>query len=65
VRAFLLALARERAAPTLIVGHGASGRILRAYLTGARRADAPRLPAPHDRVFHIAKGRERAIAPSD
>lgn len=56
VREFLLALD----APAVIVGHGASGRILRAYLTGLSPRRAPHLPAPQDRVFHIRRGRERA-----
>lgn len=57
VREFLTALDR----PAIIAGHGASGRILRAYLLGLKPSRAPHLPAPQDRAFEIARGRERAI----
>jgi probable phosphoglycerate mutase len=57
VRDFLTTLDR----PAIITGHGASGRILRAYLLGLKPSRAPHLPAPQDRVFEIAKGRERAV----
>lgn len=57
VRDFLTALDR----PAIIAGHGASGRILRAYLLGLKPSRAPHLPAPQDRAFEIAKGRERAL----
>lgn len=57
VREFLLALDR----PAVIAGHGASGRILRAYLLGVKPSRAPHLPAPQDRVIEIRRGREREI----
>lgn len=57
VRDFLTGLDR----PAVIAGHGASGRILRAYLLGLKPSRAPHLPAPQDRVFEIAKGRERSL----
>lgn len=60
VRGFLQTIAAAKA-PMLIVGHGASGRILRAFLTGAKRDRAPHLPAPQDRVFEIARGRESML----
>lgn len=47
--------------PAVIAGHGASGRILRAYLIGLKPSRTPHLPAPQDRVFEIASGRERAL----
>lgn len=57
VRDFLTALDR----PAVIAGHGATGRILRAYLLGLKPSRAPHLPAPQDRVFEIMRGREREI----
>ena len=57
VREFLTALDR----PAVIAGHGASGRILRAYLLGLKPSRTPHLPAPQDRVFEILRGREREI----
>lgn len=57
VRDFLTGLDR----PAVIVGHGASGRILRAYLLGLKPSRTPHLPAPQDRAFEIAKGREREV----
>jgi probable phosphoglycerate mutase len=57
VRDFLKSLDR----PAIITGHGASGRILRAYLLGLKPSRTPHLPAPQDRVFEIANGREREI----
>jgi probable phosphoglycerate mutase len=60
VRDFLHAIADLRA-PMLIVGHGASGRILRAFLIGEKRDRAPHLPAPQDCVFEIARGRETLL----
>jgi probable phosphoglycerate mutase len=57
VREFLTTLDR----PAVIAGHGASGRILRAYLLGLKPSRAPHLPAPQDKVFAISHGRERAI----
>lgn len=55
VREFLVSLDR----PAVIAGHGASGRILRAYLLGLKPSRAPHLPAPQDKVFEIRQGRER------
>jgi probable phosphoglycerate mutase len=46
--------------PTVIVGHGASGRILRGYLLGLAPRRGPHLSAPQDRVFRISRGREDA-----
>lgn len=60
VRGFLQTIADAKA-PMLIVGHGASGRILRAFLTGAKRDHAPHLPAPQDCVFEIMHGREKML----
>lgn len=57
VRNFLAALDR----PAVIAGHGASGRILRAYLLGTKPSRTPHLPAPQDRVFEIRQGREREL----
>jgi probable phosphoglycerate mutase len=60
VRGFLQSIADAKA-PMLIVGHGASGRILRAFLIGEKRHRAPHMPAPQDCVFEIARGRERRL----
>ena len=57
IREFLTTIDR----PTVIVGHGASGRILRGYLLGLRPRRVPHLPAPQDRVFKISRGREDAL----
>lgn len=57
VREFLMTLDR----PAVIAGHGASGRILRAYLLGLKPSRTPHLPAPQDKVFEIVNGREREI----
>jgi probable phosphoglycerate mutase len=57
VREFLTGLDR----PAVIAGHGASGRILRAYLLGVKPSRTPHLHAPQDKAFEIAKGREREI----
>jgi probable phosphoglycerate mutase len=57
VRDFLASLDR----PAVITGHGASGRILRAYLLGLKPSRTPHLPAPQDKVFEIARSRERAL----
>jgi probable phosphoglycerate mutase len=56
IRDFLTTLDR----PAVIVGHGASGRILRGYLTGLKAARVPHLSAPQDVVFHVSAGRETA-----
>ena len=47
--------------PSVIVGHGASGRILRGYLLGLKPGRVPHLEAPQDKVFHISRGIENAI----
>ncbi len=47
--------------PAVIVGHGATGRLLRGYLTGARPARVPHLKMRQDVVFHIRGRREREI----
>mgnify|MGYP001175074793 CR=1 FL=1 len=47
--------------PAIIVGHGASGRILRGYLLGLKPSRVPHLDAPQDKVFQIARGAETAI----
>lgn len=57
VRDFLTSLDR----PAVITGHGASGRVLRAYLLGLKPSRTPHLPAPQDKVLEIARGREREI----
>ncbi len=57
VRDFLLHLKR----PAVIVGHGATGRILRGYLLGLGRNRVPGLSSPHDAVFRIERGREFVI----
>lgn len=57
VREFLTGLDR----PTVIAGHGASGRILRAYLLGLKPSRAPHLSSPHDKVYEIVLGREKEI----
>jgi probable phosphoglycerate mutase len=48
-------------APAVIVGHGATGRILRGYLTGAQPRRVPHLKMRQDIVIHIHGGREREI----
>lgn len=48
-------------APAVIVGHGATGRILRGYLTGVRPRRVPHLKMRQDVVFHIRGGKEREI----
>jgi len=48
-------------APAVLVGHGASGRILRGYLLGLKPSRVPHLEAPQDRVFKIARGVELAL----
>lgn len=48
-------------APAVIVGHGATGRLLRGYLTGATPRRVPHLAMPQDVVFHIRGGRERVV----
>lgn len=57
VRDFLTDLS----APAVIVGHGATGRLLRGYLTGTRPARVPHLAMRQDVVFHIRGGKEREI----
>jgi probable phosphoglycerate mutase len=57
IREFLVTIDR----PTVIVGHGASGRILRGYLLGLRPTHVPHLPAPQDKVFVMRKGRELSL----
>jgi len=44
--------------PSLIVGHGASGRLLRGYLRGLKPKAVAHLPAPQDVVFKLNKGKE-------
>ncbi|MEM9168998.1 MAG: histidine phosphatase family protein [Pseudomonadota bacterium] len=56
-RAFL----EELRGPCLIAGHGASGRLLRGYLTGMARDAVPLLKAPQDKVFRLSGGREAAV----
>lgn len=57
IREFLTGLDRV----SVIVGHGATGRILRGYLTGMRPTRVPHMPSPQDVVFHIERGRERQL----
>ncbi|MBY0420786.1 MAG: histidine phosphatase family protein [Parvularculaceae bacterium] len=47
--------------PAVIVGHGATGRLLRGYVTGAPLHRVPHLAMPQDVVFHIRGGREREL----
>lgn len=47
--------------PAIIVGHGASGRLLRGYLTRCDRHAVPHLPARQDRVYLLRDGREVEI----
>jgi probable phosphoglycerate mutase len=57
VRDFLIGLDRA----SVIVGHGATGRILRGYLTGMRPTRVPHIASPQDVVFYIARGRESRL----
>jgi probable phosphoglycerate mutase len=57
IRDFLLTIDR----PAIIVGHGASGRILRGYLLGLKPSRVPHLPSPQDKVFKISRARETAV----
>ncbi len=57
VRDFLVTIDR----PAVIVGHGASGRILRGYLLGLKPKQVPHLDSPQDVVFRISRGREVAL----
>lgn len=56
-REFLLTLT----GPTVIVGHGASGRILRGYLCDYNRHDVAHMKTPQDTFWEIRGGREKAI----
>ncbi len=47
--------------PAVLVGHGASGRILRGYLLGLKPSRVPHLEAPQDKVFRIVRGRETSL----
>lgn len=47
--------------PAVIVGHGATGRLLRGYLTGVRPHHVPHLKMRQDVVWHISGGREREL----
>ena len=47
--------------PTVITGHGASGRLLRGYLCGLKREDVPHLPAPQDVIFKLHHRKETKI----
>jgi len=47
--------------PALIVGHGASGRILRGFLRGLKRDEVPHLVARQDIVLKLERGREVEI----
>ncbi|ADM10062.1 phosphoglycerate/bisphosphoglycerate mutase [Parvularcula bermudensis HTCC2503] len=57
IRHFLEDLRR----PTVIVGHGASGRILRGYCIGLDQSRVGHLPSPQDRVFHLTEGTETSL----
>jgi len=57
VREFLT----ELETPAVIVGHGATGRILRGYLLGLSVRTTPHLPAPQDVVFRLRQGREETL----
>ncbi|RFB04176.1 histidine phosphatase family protein [Parvularcula marina] len=56
-REFLL----ELKGPALIVGHGASGRILRGYLCGLDRQGLTHLKSPQDLVFELKGGKEKTV----
>ncbi|MEM9233507.1 MAG: histidine phosphatase family protein [Pseudomonadota bacterium] len=56
-REFLL----ELKGPALIVGHGASGRILRGYLCGMNRNDIAHMKTPQNIIFELKNGQERHI----
>ncbi len=61
-REFLLELRKHgRRQPVLVVGHGASGRLLRGYLSGMNRDDVPHLKAPQTVLFKLHRGRETEI----
>lgn len=47
--------------PTIVVGHGASGRLLRGYLRGLDTDKVAHLAAPQDVVFKLEKGLEKTF----
>lgn len=57
IRAFLVTLD----GPTVIVGHGMSGRILRGYLSGLGRTQTNALTSPQGIVWRLAGGQEKAF----
>lgn len=57
IRSFLLTLK----GPTLVVGHGMSGRLLRGYLSRLDRPGTNALTSPQGVVWKLEKGREEAF----
>ena len=47
--------------PTVVVGHGASGRLLRGYLGPWKREKVAHLPARQDVVYKLERGKERTL----
>ncbi|MEM9013937.1 MAG: histidine phosphatase family protein [Pseudomonadota bacterium] len=47
--------------PSVIVGHGATGRLLRGFLRNLRPARVPHLTAPQNIVLKLERGREQVL----
>ncbi len=60
-REFLIEQVLNAKGPTLIVGHGASGRLLRGYLTGRSKHDIPHMEARQDVILRLHRGSETAL----
>lgn len=48
--------------PSIVVGHGASGRLLRGYLTSAKREEIPHLQARQDIVYKLSQRKEITLS---
>lgn len=60
-RSFLMNEIAGHQAPSVVVGHGASGRLLRGYLQGMARDEIPHLEARQDIILRIHQKREEAL----
>ncbi|MEL6362860.1 MAG: histidine phosphatase family protein [Pseudomonadota bacterium] len=60
-REFLMELKQEMRGPALVVGHGASGRLLRGYLRNMKRDEIPHLKARQDVAYRLYQGKEKEL----